>query len=205
MRRSSVLKGLRSLFSRAVRRVRAFFGWRERNGDAEREALALAVANQNAEEAAVEETKRNSSSDSDGGGDPAPTFGRKRKTDCVEGERGKRRAGYGEDGKPINYGKPIDVSDAEWEHLIAEKMRAEQEDRELAEQQDENDEVQRERLRLARRQREQRLRAAQEDDAKKDEAGKRPDLEAYLGSLREEPSDSAEDEVKPDEGRGMGF
>lgn len=204
MRRGSVLKGLRSLFSRAVRRVRAFFGWRERDGDAEREALALVVADQDAEKA-VEETKRDGDGGDDGGGDPAPTFGRKRKADCVESEHGKRRAGYGEDGKPINYGKPIDVSDAEWERLIAEKMRAEQEDRELAEQQDEDDEVQRERLRLARRQREQRLRAAQEDDAKKAEAGKRPDLEAYLGSLREEPSDSAEDEVKPDEGRGMGF
>lgn len=67
MRRGSKLTGLKSKFSRAVRKAKAFFGWRDHDDEGDQEALAQAVAAQETAEATAEKPKHD-----DDGGDGAP-------------------------------------------------------------------------------------------------------------------------------------
>lgn len=132
MRRSGNLAGPRSMFSRGVRRVKVFFGWLQRDGEADQEALEQTAAVQETSDADAEKSKRGDGGDDDGSGDggvPVPRYGHKHKEDDAE-EKPEPKSGYDLNGKPINYAKPPDMPEDEWERRKeAERQRRDDERR----------------------------------------------------------------------------
>lgn len=105
MRRDSALKGLRSAFSRATRRVKTLFGWREAEDETADMAAIMLVGQQIG--ATKQSAKSNGNADDDDGDGSGSTSSRWHVPDTdAEPERGDvvRRIGYDENGEPINYG-----------------------------------------------------------------------------------------------------
>lgn len=187
MRRDSKLKGLKSMFNRAVRKVKTFFGWRDREDEAEREALAQTVAARETAELNAEKAKRDDGGDGggDGGGDPAALRWRKSLSTDTEEEKPKPKSGYDENGKLINYAKPTGVSDEEWERRMAEQRRELLRRKREADRQRRDADKQREQRRAVQRQREQRQRVMRaEADAKVRDEHKKESPQVKLERLR---------------------
>lgn len=88
MRRGSALKGLKSMFSHAEHNIKAFFGWREHDEQAEQEASAVTVQ---ATEEDVKKPKKNDDGGDDGesGGEPVVVRRRRRRARATDADKEK--------------------------------------------------------------------------------------------------------------------
>lgn len=151
---------MRSLFNRAARKVKAFFGWHEQDYEGDQESLAQTVSEQEASELDTKKPKRDGDGDGgESGGDPAALP--QRKAQAADTEEEESEHVRDENSRPVNYIKPPDVSDEESERQRAVLRHTLQRRRKAAEHLRSDAEKQRKQIRLAHEQREQRPRVMQ--------------------------------------------